>query len=64
MIPYQLAQPAEVTVSIYSADGKLVRALVLVNYPWGCIKAVLVQRIGMAGMHRVSLLQAVSISIR
>ena len=28
-IPYQLAKPAEVTVSIYSADGKLVRTLAL-----------------------------------
>jgi len=26
-IPYQLAQPAEVTMSIYAADGKLVRTL-------------------------------------
>ena len=28
-IPYQLAEPAEVTLSIYSVDGKLVRTLVL-----------------------------------
>ena len=28
-IPYQLAKPAEVTVSIHSADGKLVRTLAL-----------------------------------
>ena len=28
-IPYQLAQPAAVTVSIYATDGKLVRTLVL-----------------------------------
>ena len=28
-IPYQLAEPAEVTVSIYAADGKLVRMLAL-----------------------------------
>ena len=26
-IPYQLAEPAEVTVSIYAADGRLVRTL-------------------------------------
>ena len=35
MIPYQLAQPAEVTVSIYSVDGKLVRALGLGQLPAG-----------------------------
>ena len=28
-IPYQLAKPAEVSISIYAADGKLVRALAL-----------------------------------
>ena len=28
-IPYQLAKPANVTISIYAADGKLVRTLVL-----------------------------------
>ena len=28
-IPYQLAKPAEVSVSIYAADGKLIRTLVL-----------------------------------
>ena len=28
-IPYQLAKPANVTVSIYTADGKLVRTLAL-----------------------------------
>ena len=28
-IPYQLAEPAEVTVTIYAADGKLVRTLAL-----------------------------------
>ncbi len=34
-IPYQLAKPAEVTVSIYSADGKLVRRLDLGQLPAG-----------------------------
>ena len=34
-IPYQLAQPAEVTVSIHAADGKLVRVLELGNMPAG-----------------------------
>ena len=34
-IPYQLADPAEVTVSIYSADGKLVRRLALGQRPAG-----------------------------
>ena len=34
-IPYQLAKPAAVTVSIYSADGKLVRMLELGQLPAG-----------------------------
>ncbi len=34
-IPYQLAQPAEVTVSIHTADGKLVRTLALGQLPAG-----------------------------
>ncbi len=34
-IPYQLAKPAEVTVSIHSADGKLVRTLALGQLPAG-----------------------------
>ena len=34
-IPYQLAEPVEVTVSIHSADGKLVRTLTLGQMPAG-----------------------------
>ena len=34
-IPYQLAESANVSVSIYSADGKLIRTLVLGNQPVG-----------------------------
>ena len=34
-IPYQLAEPAEVTVSIHSADGRLVWTLVLGHQPVG-----------------------------
>ena len=34
-IPYQLAKPAFVTVSIHSTDGKLVRTLTLGNQPAG-----------------------------
>ena len=34
-IPYQLAKPAEVTVSIHSSDGKLVRTLTLGQLPAG-----------------------------
>ena len=34
-IPYQLAKPAEVTVSIHGADGKLVRTLELGQLPAG-----------------------------
>ena len=34
-IPYHLAKPAEVTVAIYAADGKLVRTLALGHQPAG-----------------------------
>ena len=34
-IPYQLAKPAKVTVSIYATDGTLIRTLVLGNQPAG-----------------------------
>ena len=34
-IPYQLSEPVDVTVSIYAADGKLVRTLVLGHQPAG-----------------------------
>ena len=34
-IPYQLAEPAEVTVTIHAADGKLVRTLALGQVPVG-----------------------------
>ena len=34
-IPYQLAKPAEVTVSIHTADGKLVQTLALGQLPAG-----------------------------
>ena len=34
-IPYQLAEPADVTLTIYSVDGKLVRGLVLGHQPAG-----------------------------
>ena len=34
-IPYQLAKPANVTVAIYTADGKLVRTLLLGHKPAG-----------------------------
>jgi len=34
-IPYQLAKPAEVSVSIHAADGKLVRTLALGQLPAG-----------------------------
>ena len=34
-IPYQLAEPANVTISIYSPDGKLVRVLELGHQPIG-----------------------------
>ena len=34
-IPYQLAKPADVTLKIYAADGKIVRTLQLGNMPAG-----------------------------
>ena len=34
-IPYQLAEPADVSISIYAADGKLIRILVLGYQPVG-----------------------------
>ena len=34
-IPYQLAKPAEVTVAIHTADGRLVRTLALGHQPAG-----------------------------
>ena len=34
-IPYQLAEPAEVKVTVYSADGRLVRTLALGHQPAG-----------------------------
>ena len=38
-IPYQLAKPADVTVSIHTVDGKLVRTLVLGHQPVGIYQA-------------------------
>ena len=34
-IPYQLAEPADVSIAIYAADGKLVRTLALGHQPVG-----------------------------
>ena len=34
-IPYQLAAPADVSIAIYSADGKLIRTLALGHQPVG-----------------------------
>ena len=34
-IPYQLAEPADVSISIYTADGKLVQTLALGHQPMG-----------------------------
>ena len=34
-IPYQLAAPADVSISIYAADGRFVRMLVLGHQPVG-----------------------------
>ena len=39
-IPYQLSEPAEVTVSIYALDGKLVRTLELGQVPAGIYQSL------------------------
>jgi flagellar hook assembly protein FlgD len=38
-IPYHLAKPAEVTLTIYAADGKIVRTLVLGHQEVGIYKS-------------------------
>ena len=38
-IPYQLAEPADVTLHIYAIDGKLIRALVLGHQPAGMYRS-------------------------
>ena len=38
-IPYQLAEPADVTVSIYSVNGKLIQRLTLGHQPVGVYKS-------------------------
>ena len=62
-IPYQLAQPAEVTVSIHAADGTLVRTLALGQLPAGVYQEKDSAAFGMGKTNKVSLLQAVSTSI-
>ena len=61
-LPYQLAEPADVSISIYAADGKLVRRLDLGHQPVGIYESRGVRRIGMAKTPSVNLWQAVSIS--
>ena len=64
-IPYQLSEPSEVTVSIYSVNGSLIRTLALGHQAAGVsIGAGAVRRIGTVVMRLVSVLRVVSISIR
>ena len=64
-IPYQLAEPAEVKVAIYAADGTLVRTLALGHQPRGCVSEQRSgRRIGTAQTNSVNLLPVVSISTR
>lgn len=65
-IPYHLAEPTEVTLTIYSADGRLVRTLALgrgINLRV-CMRARAVLRIRMAEIMSVSVLRVVCISTR
>ena len=62
-IPYQLAKPAEVTITIYAIDGQVVRRLMLGHQTEGIYQSRAVQRIGMARMNSVNPSRAVSISI-
>ena len=63
-IPYQLAEPAAVSISIHTVDGKLVRTLALGNQPAGIYQIRNVQRIGMVETGWVNRLQVACISIR
>ena len=64
-IPYQLANAADVTLTIYDMRGVAVRQLMLGHQPAGCLsRAVGVRRIGMVEINRANLLRVVSISIR
>ena len=62
-IPYQLAKPADVTITIYAINGQVVRRLALGHQPAGIpIKTVPVRRIGMVETNSVNPSQAGSIS--
>ena len=63
-IPYQLAKPADVTLTIYDIQGRVVRDLDLGHQRMqGCIRAERVRRIGTVEMKSVNLLQVACISI-
>ncbi len=61
-IPYKLAAPADVNISIYAADGRLVRRLDLGHQTVGMNLGV-VQRTGMVRTNLVNLLPVACISI-
>ena len=54
-IPYQLSEPAAVTLHIYAIDGRLIRTVALGTSSRGCIRRGPVQRIGTVGMRSVNL---------
>ena len=64
-IPYQLAQPSDVTVRIYDMQGHLVRELALGHQRAGVYRSLIgvVQRIGTAETHTGNPSPAASISI-
>ena len=63
-IPYQLAESAEVTLTIYDINGEMVRRLALDIKQRVCIGVAAVRCIGTDGISSVSLSPVVSISTR
>ena len=63
-IPYELSEPATVTVTIYAADGRVVRELQLGQQPAGIYQKRAERRIGTARTHSGSLSQPGYTSIR
>ena len=63
-IPYQLATPAEVMLTIYDMTGSTVRHLEVGHQPAGCIRAAAARCIGTVAMGVVSPSPAVSIFTR
>ena len=63
-IPYQLSEPAEVSLHIYAVDGRLVRTLTLGHQPAGMYQSKPLQCIGMGKTKSANPLRVESTSIR